>query len=74
VRIKAIVLLVAAFILSQESPLHAYLDPGTGSMVLQGIIAALAAGAFIVKLLYGRLKNKFTKQSTAHESRDSINS
>jgi hypothetical protein len=74
VRLKAIVLLVGAFILSQESALHAYLDPGTGSMVLQGIIAALAAVAFAVKLFYGRLKNHFTKQPSAHESRDSINS
>ena len=71
---KAIVLLLAAFILSQECHVHAYLDPGTGSMVLQAIIGALAALAFAVKLFYGRLKNHFTKQSTTHESRDSINS
>lgn len=38
------------------SPAEAYLDPGTGTMVLQGIIAALVGGFAIVAVKYTQLK------------------
>ena len=31
------------FLMSTTIPAHAYLDPGSGSMIIQGIIAAIAA-------------------------------
>lgn len=34
---------------------HAYLDPGSGSAILQGIIGALAAIAITLKLYWHRL-------------------
>ena len=37
------------------SSAHAYLDPGTGSIILQGIIAALAAGAGFIKIYWHKL-------------------
>jgi hypothetical protein len=37
------------------SSAHAYLDPGTGSIILQGLIAALAAGAVFVKIYWYKL-------------------
>jgi hypothetical protein len=40
------------------SPAYAYLDPGTGSIILQGLIAGLAAGGTIISLNYHRLKTK----------------
>ena len=36
-------------------PAHAYLDPGTGSAILQGLLAALAALVVTVKLYWYRL-------------------
>ena len=39
------------------SSAHAYLDPGTGSIILQGIIGALAAVAVALKLYW----HKFLK-------------
>ena len=38
---------------------YAYLDPGTGSALLQGLLAALAAIAVIVKLYWYRLLRFF---------------
>lgn len=38
------------------TPAWAYLDPGTGSMLLQLLIGGVAGSLFIVKLYYGRLK------------------
>jgi hypothetical protein len=40
------------------SPAHAYLDAGTGSMILQIVIASAAAGLFILKTQWRRIKAK----------------
>ena len=34
----------------------AYVDPGAGSMLLQGLIAAIAAGLVVIKLYWGKVK------------------
>lgn len=36
---------------------HAYLDPGTGSILLQGLIGAVASGMFIAKVYWSKLKS-----------------
>jgi len=38
---------------------YAYLDPGTGSMILQGVIGGLAAAAVVAKLYWHRLLRFF---------------
>jgi hypothetical protein len=43
---------------------HAYVDPGTGSYVIQIIIAALAGIAFAVKIYWGRIKGLFSRSSS----------
>lgn len=40
------------FLLSPPS--HAYLDPGTGSMIIQGLIAAIAAASIAGKMYWHR--------------------
>ncbi len=48
--------IAAALLLALVSaPAHAYIDPGTGSAILQGILAALAAIALTAKLYWHRL-------------------
>lgn len=46
-----IIVLVALFIFTSTAPAFAYLDPGTGSMVLQ-ILAGGVAGAIVIIRLY----------------------
>ena len=46
---------------------YAYLDPGTGSALLQGLLAALAAIAVIVKLYWYRLLRFFGIRKTKIE-------
>lgn len=36
--------LAAVYVLALSAPAHAYLDPGTASIVIQSIIGAVAAG------------------------------
>lgn len=40
-------------------PAHAYLDPATGSIVLQAVLAGIAAGALALKTFWHRLKGLF---------------
>ena len=40
----------------------AYLDPGTGSIILQGLIAAIAAGLVVIKAYWYKIKTFFGKK------------
>jgi hypothetical protein len=54
-------LLLLLVVLAYATPAHAYLDPGTGSIVLQAVIATIAAAAVAIRLYWGRLKSLFTR-------------
>lgn len=61
--LAAAALALAAILLAL--PADAYLDPGTGSIVVQGVIAAIAAGAVALKLYWKRLKSVFGRRPAA---------
>ena len=42
-----------------SSPAYAYLDPGTGSVILQSLIGIAAIGAAAVGTFFGRIKAFF---------------
>jgi O-antigen/teichoic acid export membrane protein len=42
---------------------HAYLDPGAGSLVFQTVIATLVAVAYGVRLYWGKLKAVLTRRA-----------
>ncbi|UCF35353.1 MAG: hypothetical protein JSU96_10895 [Acidobacteriota bacterium] len=46
---------------------YAYVDPGTGSFMLQIIVAGIAAASFSLKLFWGRIKSFFSKGSAAEK-------
>lgn len=49
-------LVIAVLVLfALSAPAQAYIDPGSGSMIVQGILAALAALAVTAKLWWHRL-------------------
>ncbi|MEE8431184.1 MAG: hypothetical protein V3S16_08050 [Candidatus Desulfatibia sp.] len=60
-RFHFISIILVAVVFS-PSPAQAYLDPGTGGMLLQGLLAALAAVIVAVKTYWGRIKGFFKKQ------------
>ncbi|HXE79791.1 MAG TPA: hypothetical protein VNK41_03510 [Vicinamibacterales bacterium] len=55
VRAFGLALLVCWCMLFAERPAEAYLDPGSGSMLLQVILGGVAGVAVIAKLYWGRL-------------------
>lgn len=50
---RALLAITATLLLSSHA--HAYLDPGTGSAIVQGVLAAFAALAVTAKLYWHRL-------------------
>ena len=54
-QIILIAVLVGWSMLFFERPVHAYLDPGSGSMFLQILLGGTAAIGIILKLYWGRL-------------------
>ena len=57
--VRRIFLLVLPASLLATSPAHAYLDPGTGSMLLSAIIGVAAAVGLALKLFWYRLVGLF---------------
>ncbi len=51
-----LILTAAFFTVLATGPAYAYLDPGTGSIVLQGLIAAVAGGLVAARLYWDKVK------------------
>ena len=45
-----------------QSPAHAYLDPGQGSIMLQALFAGGAGAAVVVKMYWQQLKTMFARK------------
>jgi hypothetical protein len=54
VRLAAITCVIVLFV--WESPAHAYLDPGSGSLLLQTLIAGALAGMYAVKRFWRKIR------------------
>jgi len=57
IQIAAISLLLPGFIISDA---YAYLDPGSGSIVIQAIIGALVGVGITVRVYWEKIKIKFS--------------
>lgn len=55
---------LALFIATHGKANAAYLDPGSGSFILQLLLAALVGGAFIIKTYWKKIIGFFRKDST----------
>ncbi len=55
-RFRALAPVAILLLLAFPIDAHAYLDPGTGSYVLQMIIAGLLGAAFAIKMSWFRIK------------------
>ncbi|MFB3045154.1 MAG: hypothetical protein ACE10A_02410 [Acidiferrobacterales bacterium] len=62
---------VACLTVLYASPAHAYLDPGTGSIILQGLLAGIAAAMAAAGLYWARVKNFFSSVFSSKKLADS---
>ena len=51
-----------------EVPVEAYLDPGSGSMLLQILLGGFAAVGVIAKLYWNRATSLFTRKDASRNS------
>jgi len=56
-------IIIALTGLAVSGSAFAYIDPGTGSILLQGLLAGLAAVAVAGKVFWLRIKSFFTRKS-----------
>jgi hypothetical protein len=61
----AVIPFLYGFVLAYDPFLEvwAYLDPGTGSMVLQLLLGGIAGAAIVIKLYWQRFLSLFKKKS-----------
>ena len=64
------VLAVATLGLLIAAPSHAYLDPGTGSIILQGLLAGMAVGIGLLRRYWQQFKYFLAKQTGRSSDHD----
>ena len=52
-------IVICCLLVTYETPAHAYLDPGTGSILIQGLIASIAAAGVVLRTYWHRLVHFF---------------
>jgi hypothetical protein len=62
---KTPVLLIAYFVWVSETRVDAYLDPGSGSMLVQLLLGGVAGAAVVMKLGWERFKDMFRSTRAA---------
>ena len=61
----SVAVVAATILLAMERPVEAYLDPGTGSMLLQVLLGGFAAVGVAAKLYWHRLATLFSRKTDA---------
>jgi hypothetical protein len=71
-RRRVILLWLAVQLAGFSTAAHAYLDPGTGSILVQSLLAGIAGAAAVVSLYWQRLKAFFANmRRQSHDARSS---
>jgi len=61
---------VSILCITTSSPAYAYIDPGTGSLIIQSIIGAIAAIGVTLKLYWHKLRVFFSGRSKFTEKKE----
>lgn len=61
---------VFTFLSLNAIPAYAYLDPGTGSLIIQSIIGAVAAVGVTMKLYWHKIKLLFSGKQNSESKED----
>ena len=74
-RKRVILLWLAVQLAGFSTAAHAYLDPGTGSILVQSLLAGIAGAAAVVSLYWQRIKAFFTnRRKQPHDAHSSATS
>lgn len=69
---KEVAILCLALWSVQITPAYAYMDPGTGSLLLQGLLGGIAGAAVFIRLYWYRLRSwlGWTKSGESNSESD----
>lgn len=67
---RAILVLIAAF--AAPTPAFAYLDPGTGALIVQGLVGAFAVVTVFFGKLKGHVQSFFSRKAETEPSVDTV--
>ncbi len=59
-----------ALLLATGQQAHAYLDPGSGALIMTAIIGFIAAIGYTTRKYFYKLKNMFKKRPTAESEKE----
>lgn len=68
-----ILTVASVFLMVYTLPAYAYIDPGTGSLVIQSVIGAIAAIGLTIKLYWHKIKLKFSGRKLEKNSSNKAN-
>jgi hypothetical protein len=63
------ILLPALLLCAAPADAFAYLDPGTGSLLLQGLIASVAAGVMVLRGQWARVRDFLLRRPRRTDSK-----
>ena len=66
-RLAATLLVLAASFVAVPKPVYAYIDPGTGSLVIQAVLVAVLTVGATVKVFWHQIKEKYRKLFNKNE-------
>ena len=69
-KITTILTLSFLYIILSTDSSHAYIDPGSGSMLLQVLIASILGMLTVIKIYWARLKIFFSRKSDTNSSEE----
>jgi len=61
-------LFLAAVLALLSTPAHAYLDAGTGSLIIQAVIGTIAGGLVAIRIYWQKIKDFFGRSASEQES------
>ena len=66
-RLAATLLVLTGSFVAVPKPVYAYIDPGTGSLVIQAALAAVLTVGATVKVFWHQIKEKYRKLFNKNE-------
>ncbi len=66
--VRLVAVLAALFVIV-PSAAYAYIDPGTGSFVIQGVIAAVVGAGVVLRMFWSRIKTAITGKQPQDDER-----
>lgn len=62
INLRTLLLLTALAVAVVPQPAEAYLDPGSGSMLLQVVLGGIAAAGVALRIVWTRVRDAFQKR------------